>query len=77
MFLLFIIVFLGIHLADASLWLACVSVLAAFDIRPIVKDGRPVLASGKYMDGSIRCVIESSTLLVPRKYIDLVLWIIF
>ncbi|THH13653.1 hypothetical protein EW146_g6595 [Bondarzewia mesenterica] len=43
----------GIHLADASMWLACASVLAAFDIRPYMKDGKPVLPSGKYMDGSI------------------------
>ncbi|THH06929.1 hypothetical protein EW146_g9466 [Bondarzewia mesenterica] len=43
----------GIHLADASMWLACASVLAAFDIRPYMKDGKPVLLSGKYMDGTI------------------------
>ena len=44
----------GVHLANASMWLLCASALAAFDIRPPVKDGKPVLPSGKYMDGSIR-----------------------
>ncbi|EPQ58609.1 cytochrome P450 [Gloeophyllum trabeum ATCC 11539] len=30
----------GIYLADASMWLACVAVLAAFDIRPPMEDGK-------------------------------------
>jgi len=52
------------HFADASLWLACASVLATFDIRPPVKDGKPVLPSVKYTDGAIphpepfECVIK-------------------
>ncbi|RPD72903.1 cytochrome P450 [Lentinus tigrinus ALCF2SS1-7] len=53
-----------IHLADASLWLASVSVLAAFDVAPPVKDGKPVIPSGKFLDGGIshpepfECVIK-------------------
>lgn len=54
----------GVHLADASMWLLCVSLIAAFSIRPPVKDGEVILPSGKYMDGSIshpepfECVIK-------------------
>jgi hypothetical protein len=47
----------GLHLADASMWLACVSVIAAFDIAPPVKDGQPVMPSGKFIDGGIRYVL--------------------
>ncbi|KAF8989705.1 cytochrome P450 [Cyathus striatus] len=43
----------GIHLADASMWLLCVSLLSAFNIRPIVKDGKPIAPVAKYVDGSI------------------------
>jgi hypothetical protein len=39
--------------ADASVWLACASVIATFDIRPPVKDGVPVLPPVKYTDGAI------------------------
>lgn len=49
---------IGIHLADASMWLACVTILAAFNISPKSKDGDmilPTLPTGEYMDGSIRC----------------------
>lgn len=42
------------------MWLACVSVLAAFDICPPVKDGEVVLPSGKFLDGSIRSVVYST-----------------
>ncbi|KIJ29915.1 hypothetical protein M422DRAFT_268581 [Sphaerobolus stellatus SS14] len=33
----------GIHLADASLWLACASLVAAFDVRPPLKNGSMIL----------------------------------
>ncbi len=52
----------GIHLADASMWLASVSVLAAFSVAPPVKDGKPVIPSGAFLDGSIRYVSRCSTL---------------
>ncbi|TFK43947.1 cytochrome P450 [Crucibulum laeve] len=54
----------GIHLADEFMWLLCVSVLAAFDIRPPVKDGESVMPTGKVLDGAIchpepfECVIK-------------------
>jgi hypothetical protein len=41
------------HFADASLWLVFASLIATFDIRPPVKDGKPVLPSVKYTDGAI------------------------
>ncbi|KIK55877.1 hypothetical protein GYMLUDRAFT_174981 [Collybiopsis luxurians FD-317 M1] len=43
----------GIHLADASTWLLCANVLAAFDISAPVKDGEVLMPTGKYMDGII------------------------
>ena len=45
----------GIHLADATMWLVCVSVLATFEVTPPVEDGKPIIPSGKFLDGSIRC----------------------
>jgi hypothetical protein len=39
--------------ADASVWLACASVIATFDIRSPVKDGVPVLPPVRHTDGAI------------------------
>jgi hypothetical protein len=39
--------------ADASLWLVFASLIATFDIRPLMKDGKPVLPSVMYTDGAI------------------------
>ncbi|KAF5372558.1 hypothetical protein D9758_005187 [Tetrapyrgos nigripes] len=44
----------GMHFADASMWILLASLVAGFDIRPPVKDGKPILPSGKFADGSIR-----------------------
>lgn len=46
----------GMHLAEATMWLACSSLLASFDIRPPEEDGRSVLPVPHFMDGSVRCV---------------------
>ncbi|KAH9934389.1 cytochrome P450 [Fomitopsis serialis] len=43
----------GLHLADASMWLACVSVLAAFDVAPPVHDGGPVVPPARFVNGGI------------------------
>ncbi|KAI0723231.1 cytochrome P450 [Earliella scabrosa] len=54
----------GIHLADASMWLACVSILAAFTVAPPIKDDKPVIPPGHFQDGGIshpepfECVIR-------------------
>ena len=48
----------GIHLADASMWLLCMSVLAMFDVVPPVKHGEPLVSPGKFSDGAIRCVLN-------------------
>ncbi|ETW79487.1 cytochrome P450 monooxygenase 110 [Heterobasidion irregulare TC 32-1] len=53
-------------LADASMWLLCASALAAFDIRPPMKDGKLVLPSGKYMDGSISHPEQFECVITPR-----------
>jgi len=51
--------------ADASVWLACASVIATFDIRPPVKNGAPMLPLVKHTDGAIphpepfECVIKA------------------
>ncbi|KAF9464583.1 cytochrome P450 [Collybia nuda] len=56
----------GVHLADASLWLACVSILATFDICPVMKEGKPIFPSGKYMDGSISHPEPFECIIKPR-----------
>ncbi|KAH9841049.1 cytochrome P450 [Rhodofomes roseus] len=54
----------GIHLADASMWLLCMSVLALFDVEPPVEDGTPVVPPARFLDGAIshpeafKCVIK-------------------
>ena len=49
----------GVHLADASYWLACVDIIAAFDVTAPIRDGKPVLPSGKFLDGGIRYVLAT------------------
>jgi hypothetical protein len=44
------------HFADASMWILLASLVAGFNIRPLVKDGKPILPSGKFADGSIRYI---------------------
>ncbi|KAF9067150.1 O-methylsterigmatocystin oxidoreductase [Rhodocollybia butyracea] len=56
----------GVHLADASVWLACASVLAAFDISPAVKDGTTVMPSGNFMDGIISHPEQFECNITPR-----------
>lgn len=58
----------GVHLADASMWLACTSVLAVYDIRLPMKDGKLVLPAEKFTSESIRCdVVELSPATLSRK----------
>lgn len=45
---------IGIHFADASLWIACTSILQVYDIRPPTKNGQPVLPAVKFTSESIR-----------------------
>ncbi|GJJ15253.1 hypothetical protein Clacol_009529 [Clathrus columnatus] len=45
---------LGAHLADAMQWLASAALIAAFDIRPVIKDGKPVIPPANFQDGTIR-----------------------
>ncbi|KAF9228325.1 cytochrome P450 [Gyrodon lividus] len=57
----------GVHLADASMWLACASILTFLELRPPMKDGIPILPDACFMDGSIshpapfECVIRPRT----------------
>ncbi|KAI0696993.1 cytochrome P450 [Cerioporus squamosus] len=54
----------GLHLADATMWLTSVSVLAAFDVTPPLKDGKPLIPTGRFLDGGIshpepfECVVK-------------------
>ncbi|KAK7059719.1 cytochrome P450 [Favolaschia claudopus] len=57
----------GIHLADAALWLLFTSVLAFFDIRAPIKDGRPVFPSGIFSDGSISRPESFACDITPRE----------
>lgn len=45
----------GVHLADASIFLIFASILTFFDVSAAVVDGKPILPSGKFLDGTIRC----------------------
>jgi len=56
----------GMHLGDASVWLACATVLAAFDISPAVKNGVPVMPSGNFMDGIISHPEPFECTITPR-----------
>ena len=48
----------GVHLADTSMWLLFASILVFFDLSAPVEDGRPILPSGRFLDGSIRHVVD-------------------
>ncbi|KAI0723229.1 cytochrome P450 [Earliella scabrosa] len=54
----------GLHLGDATMWLASISILAAFDVTPPVKDGQPIIPPGDFQDAMIshpepfECVIR-------------------
>ncbi|KAK7449253.1 hypothetical protein VKT23_013398 [Stygiomarasmius scandens] len=56
----------GIHFADASMWILLACLVAGFDIRPPVKDGKPVLPSGKFADGSISHPEPFECMITPR-----------
>ncbi|KAJ7708771.1 cytochrome P450 [Mycena rosella] len=43
----------GVHLADMTMWLLFTSILVFFDISPAIEDGKQVLPSGRFSDGSI------------------------
>ncbi|GJE86539.1 cytochrome P450 [Phanerochaete sordida] len=43
----------GLHLADASVWLACAMVLAAFDIEKPVVDGKVIEIHPEYTSGTV------------------------
>ena len=45
------------HLAEASVFLACAVTLAAFDIRKTVVDGVEVVPPVEYLTGTIRSVL--------------------
>lgn len=45
---------LGLHLADASVFLSCAMTLATFDISKAIEDGVTIEPSGKYTTGTIR-----------------------
>ncbi|KAJ7432778.1 cytochrome P450 [Mycena galericulata] len=57
----------GVHLADTTLWLLFASLLTFFDISAPLNDGRPVLPSGKFLDGSISHPEPSACQITPRK----------
>ncbi|KAF8999613.1 cytochrome P450 [Cyathus striatus] len=58
----------GRHLGDATMWTAMTSVLAAFTLSPIVKDGKPVTPKPHFRDGTIatlesfECMIKSRSI---------------
>ncbi|KAF4599789.1 hypothetical protein EYR40_006891 [Pleurotus pulmonarius] len=60
----------GMHLADATMWLACSSLLASFDIRPPEEDSRSVLPVPHFMDGSVTHPEHFECTIRPRVSMD-------
>ncbi|ELU43310.1 cytochrome P450 oxidoreductase OrdA-like, putative [Rhizoctonia solani AG-1 IA] len=57
----------GIHLAQSTLWLAIATVLAVYDITPVLDtDGRPVMPSLKYSQSSISAPNPFQCTITPR-----------
>ncbi|KAJ1310841.1 hypothetical protein OPQ81_009359 [Rhizoctonia solani] len=57
----------GIHLAQSSVWLAIVKVLAIYDITPMVgADGRPIMPDLKYSQATISGPKPFQCLIKPR-----------
>ncbi|KAJ7639244.1 cytochrome P450 [Roridomyces roridus] len=57
----------GSHLADLSIWLVCAAILTFFDISAPIEDGRPVLPSGEFLDGTISRPAEFKCVVTARK----------
>ncbi|KAJ7493305.1 cytochrome P450 [Mycena galericulata] len=55
------------HLADASMWLLFASILVFFDISAPFEDGRPLLPSGRFLDGSISRPEQFKCAIKPRR----------
>ncbi|KAJ3573488.1 hypothetical protein NP233_g2405 [Leucocoprinus birnbaumii] len=57
----------GRHLSDISLFLAIASFLACFEIRaPLDDNGKPVLPSGEYTDGTFQFPVPFQAMIKPR-----------
>ncbi|KAJ7157117.1 cytochrome P450 [Mycena filopes] len=56
----------GVHLANASIWIVFASILAFFDVSPAIEDGKPVLPSGRFLDGVISFPEEFECSITPR-----------
>ncbi|KAJ7157101.1 cytochrome P450 [Mycena filopes] len=56
----------GVHLANASMWIVFASILAFFDVSPAIEDGKPVLPSGKFLDGVISFPEQFECTIRPR-----------
>ncbi|KAF9067156.1 cytochrome P450 [Rhodocollybia butyracea] len=56
----------GMHLGNASVWLACATVLAAFDVSPAVKNGVTVMPSGNFTDGIVSHPEPFECTITPR-----------
>ncbi|KAJ7600505.1 cytochrome P450 [Mycena floridula] len=56
----------GIHFADASMWLACASIVAAFDVHPPLKNGKQTIPPAKFLDGAISHPAPFECIITPR-----------
>ncbi|KAK7029624.1 hypothetical protein VNI00_014322 [Paramarasmius palmivorus] len=56
----------GVHLADASMWILFSSILAFFHINPPVRNGNPILPSGKFTEGTISRPEPFDCVITPR-----------
>ncbi|GJJ06932.1 hypothetical protein Clacol_001128 [Clathrus columnatus] len=56
----------GLHLSDAVQWLASAALITAFDIRPVVKDGKPIIPPANVQVGSISFPEPFEYVMTPR-----------
>ncbi|KIJ55030.1 hypothetical protein M422DRAFT_24891 [Sphaerobolus stellatus SS14] len=56
----------GQYLGDAAMWILCVNIVAAFDIRPPVKDGKFVIPPAEFEDTSICYPLPFECSMTPR-----------
>ncbi|KAJ7639239.1 cytochrome P450 [Roridomyces roridus] len=57
----------GSHLANMTAWLVCAAILTFFDISAPIEDGRPVIPSGEFLDGTISRPAEFKCVVTARK----------
>lgn len=56
----------GVHLAQAMQWLALSTLVATYDIRPVMKDGKPVIPPANFKEGLVALPEDFQYVITPR-----------